>query len=417
MKKIIAIFFASIIVSGCANSVTRELNTVRSGFADNNFVAAADTYAESKPIADQDSLELLTTGLANFQAKNYKLSDDAFEEFNKRNYDTIGGSIVHEAKTLIGGGLADEYKPSMMDSLFVSYYQIWDAIGDGRKNDVRVIINQSYARQQDMSRAYADLVEKNQNRTDESAQELMTTLQQQNATWAAYTDIMNPALMYLSGIWFLNAGDFNDATTYLKRAVGMAQNNDYVADDLNLAESKTRPQNTTWVFIESGFAPGLTEKEISLPFITTNGIIWISVAVAEPVFNNSNVSVSGAKHLADVNAMFMTEFNEYRINDALRSWASATTRAVAQAVAYNSNSKYAGWVGLASTIFSLATTNAEVRSWVTLPADISVMRLKTADLIKNNFIATLDMELPKKGNYLIYVRLTGGTPNVHIFKI
>ena len=115
--------------------------------------------------------------------------------------------------------------------------------------------------------------------------------------------------------------------------------------------------------------------------------------------------------------MFMTEFNEYRINDALRSWASATTRAVAQAVAYNSNSKYAGWVGLASTIFSLATTNAEVRSWVTLPADISVMRLKTADLIHDNFIATLGMELPKKGNYLIYVRLTGGTPNVHIFKI
>lgn len=417
MKKIIAIFFASIIVSGCAGSVTRELNTVRSGFADNNFVAAADTYAESKPIADQDSLELLTTGLANFQAKNYKLSDDAFEEFNKRNYDTIGGSIVHEAKTLIGGGLADEYKPSMMDSLFVSYYQIWDAIGDGRKNDVRVIINQSYARQQDMSRAYADLVEKNQNRTDESTQELMTTLQQQNATWAAYTDIMNPALMYLSGIWFLNAGDFNDATTYLKRAVGMAQNNDYVADDLNLAESKTRPQNTTWVFIESGFAPGLTEKEISLPFITTNGIIWVSIAVAEPVFSNSTLSISGAEPIADVNAMFMTEFNEYRVNDALRAWTSAAARAVAQGIAYNSNSKYAGLMGLTSTIFSLTTTNAEVRSWVTLPEIISVMRVNTADLIKNNFFATLGIELPKSGNYLIYVRLTGGNPVVHMFKI
>ena len=417
MKTFISGFIALFLLSGCASIATRELSNVRSGFANDDFVAAADVYAESKPIESQDSLQLLTTGLANFQDKNYKLSDSAFEEFNKRNYDTIGGSIVRETKTLIGGGLAAEYKPSMMDSLFVSYYQIWDAIGEGRKNDVRVIINQSYARQQDMSRAYADLVEKNKNRTNENNSELMTKLQEQNATWAAYTDIMNPALMYLSGIWFLNAGDFNDAETYLKRAVGMTQNASYVTTDLAAAETKTKPTNTTWVFIESGFAPMLQEQEISLPVITGNGIIWVSIAVAEPVFSNSTLSISGAEQIADVNAMFMTEFNEYRVNDALRAWTSAVARAVAQGVAYNSNSRYAGLLGLTSTIFSLATTNAEVRSWVTLPEKISVMRLKTADLIKNNFIATLGTELPNKGNHLIYVRLTGGTPVVHVFKI
>ena len=417
MKRFISYFIALILLGGCANSVTRELNNVRSGFANDDFVTTAEKYAESKPISDQDSLQLLTTGLANFQEKDYKASDDAFEEFNKRNYNTTGGSIAHEAKTLIGGQLTDEYKPSMMDSLFVSYYQILDAIGDGRKNDARVIINQSYARQQDMSRAYADLVKKNSERATGDNSELMSTLQQQNATWAAYRDIMNPALMYLSGIWFLNSGDFNDATTYLKRAVGMVQNNSYIADDLQLAESKKRPQNTTWVFIEYGFAPALHEQEISLPFISNHGIIWISIAVAEPVFGNSQLSVSGAEPLADVNAMFMTEFNEYRVNDALRAWAAATTRAVAQGVAYNSNSKYAGLVGLASTVFSLATTNAEVRSWGTLPEYISVMRLKTADLINNKFIATLGTELPKSGNHLIYVRLTDSKPIVHIFNL
>ncbi len=417
MKTFISGFIALVLLSGCASIATRELGEVRSGFAHDNFVASAETFAESKPIESQDSLQLLMTGLANFQDKNYSTSDTAFEEFNKRNYDTTGGSILRETKTLLGGGLATEYKPSMMDSLFVSYYQIWDAVAEGRKNDVRVIINQSYARQQDMSRAYADLVEKNQNRTNESNQELMTKLQQQNATWVAYTDIMNPALMYLSGIWFLNAGDYSDAETYLKRAMGMTQNSSYVAADLKLAENKTRPVNKTWVFIESGFAPMLQQQDISLPVITGNGIIWVSIAVAEPVFSNSTLSISGAEPIADVNAMFMTEFNEYRINDALRAWTSAAARAVAQGVAYNSNSKYAGLMGLTSTIFSLATTNAEVRSWVILPETISVMRVNTADLIKNNFIATLGIELPKSGNYLIYVRLTGGTPVVHMFKI
>ena len=79
MKTFISGFIALILLSGCASIATRELGEVRSGFAHDNFVAAADVYAESKPIESQDSLQLLTTGLANFQDKNYKLSDSAFE--------------------------------------------------------------------------------------------------------------------------------------------------------------------------------------------------------------------------------------------------------------------------------------------------------------------------------------------------
>lgn len=419
MKNFVSAFIAVMMLNGCATIATNELYELRDGFANDNFVVAADKYSNGADIQSQDSLQLMMTGIANFQAKNYQVSDDAFEEFNRRNYDTTGGSIIREAKTFLGGGLAAEYKPSMMDSLFVSYYQIWDAIGLGHKNDVRVIINQSYARQQEMSRAYADMVEKNQSRITDENKDLFDKIQQENATWGAYTDIMNPALMYLSGIWFLNSGDYTDAETYLKRAVGMAPKNTYIATDLKSAESKSRPNNTTWIFIESGFAPILHEQTISLPVITNNGIIVPEIAIAEPVFNNSNFSVVGAQDLADVNAMFMTEFNEYRINDALRAWSSAVARTIAQATAYNSNSKYAGLIGLGSTLFSISTTNAEVRSWVTLPEKISVIRVKTGDLIANNFNDKLgtDIKLPKSGNHLIYVRKLSKKPIVHIFDL
>ena len=419
MKKSISVFLCMFLLAGCAEIVTSDLSRARQSFANDNFVESAETFAKGNDITKQDSLELLITGLAQFQAKNYKQSDDAFEEFNKRNIDTIGGSAIREAKSLIGGRLATEYKPLMMDSLFVSYYQIWDAIGENRKNDVRVIINQSYARQQDMSRAYEKLIEKNQKRLSDDNSELMTKLQQQNSTWAAYTDIMNPALMYLSGIWFLNGGDYSDAQTYLKRAAGMSQNNSYVEADLNLAEKNQKPTDTTWVFIESGFAPMLKQETISLPVVTGNGVIVTSISTSEPVFWNGNISISGAKPLADVNAMFMTEFNQYRINDALRAWTSATARTVGQAVAYNSNNKLSGLIGLGSTIFSMATNDAEVRSWVTLPETISILRIKTADLIASNLSDKLgsDVKLPTSGNYLIYVRLTDSAPIVHTFKI
>ena len=419
MKKILFYFFGIGFLVGCADVTTSNLTNVRKSFADDDFVESADKFANGKDVKNQSNLQLLVSGLSQFQAKNYSASDKTFEEFNKRNIDTIGGSALREAQGLVLGQLATEYKPSMMDSLFVSYYQIWDAVAENRRDDVRVIINQSYARQQDMSRAYADLVQKNQDHITTDNSELMSTLKSQNATWAAYTDIMNPALMYLSGIWFLNAGDFNDAETYLKRADGMTNNNSFVQTDLKLAENKQRPTDTTWVFIESGFAPMLRQETLSLPVATGNGVIVASIAIAEPVFWNGGNSGFGAKPLADVNAMFMTEFNEYRINDALRAWGAASARAIAQASAYNSHSKFSGLLGLGSTLFSVATTNAEVRSWVTLPETISVLRLKTANLITSDLGARLgnDIEFPKNGNYLIYVRLTNSKPIVHIFKI
>lgn len=80
---------------------------------------------------------------------------------------------------------------------------------------------------------------------------MFDTLQKQNATWGAYRDIMNPALMYLSGIWFLNAGDYMDAETYLKRAVGMTPKNSFIATDLKLAEKN---QNQ---IIQPGFSLNL----------------------------------------------------------------------------------------------------------------------------------------------------------------
>ena len=418
MKKSICVLCSLLFVAACASVTSSNLNNARRSFANDNFLESASNFANNKDIANQDSLELLITGLSQFQAKNYDQSDNAFEEFNKRNIDTIGGSTLREAKGLLLGKLSTEYKPSMMDSLFVSYYQIWDAIGEGRKNDVRVIINQSYSRQQDMSRAYADLVQKNQKHTTDENSELMSTLKQQNSTWAAYTDIMNPALMYLSGIWFLSQGDYSDARTYLQRATGMASGNSFIKTDLNLAENNKKPTDTTWVFIESGFAPMLQQKELSLPVMAGNGMVVVSIAVAEPTFNNSN-PVTWASEIADVNAMFMTEFNEYRINDALRAFTAASARAIAQATAYNSKSSLSGLIGLGSTIFSMATTNAEVRSWVTLPETISVLRLKTADLIDSNLSDSIgsDIKLPSSGNHLIYVRLTQSKPIVHIFKI
>ena len=418
MKHYFAVLSCIFLLLGCSETAIIKLSNVRDSFANNDFIESAEKFSGGEKIETQDNLELLITGLNQFQAGDFNLSDAAFEEFNHRNIDLTGGNFTRELSILFGGEMSVEYRPLMMDSLFVSYYQIWDAIGAGRKSDVRVIINQSYNRQQEMSRQYKELIEKNEPKIDETNSELYSELAKQNAKWGAYRDIMNPALMYLSGIWFLNNSDFSDAQTYLERAYGMNGQNDYIYHDLNFANKKMLPKNITWVFVESGFAPKLISRQINLPVITNNGIVMASVAVSEPVFFNAEEKLYNMQLLADIDKMFMTEFGEYRINNALREWGGAVARVIAQSIAYNSDSKYASLFGLGATIFSLATTNAEVRSWVTLPKNIYVMRDKT-DVIEKYLNKTLktDIVLDKQGNNLIYVRLTGGKPVIHTFKI
>lgn len=396
MRKISSFLTVIFLLCGCSATIESRLDNVR-----DNYMTGTN-YTDFK---DKNNLDLLLTADALFHANDITNADKAYETFNKRNIDSTGGDILREATTLTLGANANDYKPYMMDSLFVSYYQLWAAISDARWNDARVIINQSYARQQDMSLAYKKLIESNQSKISK-ANDVIKKLNNDNTKWTAYRDIMNPALMYLSGIYFLSAGDFADATTYLRRANGMVPENNFIVQDLKLAESKQRPTNTVWVFIEDGFAPKLTEQRISIPVATGKGATIVTIAISQPKFLQSYMKIDGAKNLADTDAMFMTEYTEYRTNDALRAFTSAVSRVALQSSLYNSHSDAAPLFGIISTIYSEVTNSAEVRTWATLPKTISVMRVPNNGLIELRSNGNLVKQIPiaTKGNYLVYVR-------------
>ncbi len=401
MRKIFRFLLIAFLFTGCSATVESRLDSVR-----NNYMTGTpDTNFEEK-----NNLDLLITADALFHHDDISNADKAYEIFNKKNPDIANNkSMLREAAALVGGANVNDYKPYMMDGLFVSYYQLWAALLDGRYNDARVIINQSYARQQDMSRAYQDLIESNQTKINKNS-EVYNTIKNENSVWTAYRDIMNPALMYLSGIYFLGVGEFSDAKTYLKRANGMAPENEFIIQDLKLAENNKKPENTVWVFIEDSFAPKLTEKRISVPVASKNGVTTVTIAISEPQCLNEYIKFDKAKKLADVDAMFMTEYNEYRLNDALRAFTSAASRVVLQNSMYNSRSDAAPLLGIVSTLYSEFTNNAEVRTWATLPKTISVMRFinNKSGLIelKSSGSVIKRVTIPTIGNHLVYVRTT-----------
>lgn len=412
MRKIFSLLFVAVCISGCAATVESRLDSVRTDYM-------MET-PESHDVVNKNNLDLLIAADALFHVDDMTGADAAYEEFNKRNIDTTSGDIGRELATLTLGTNVNDYKPYMMDLLFVSYYQLWAAISDGRWNDARVIINQSYARQTNMSRAYEKLIESNQKSSAEN-NEIVQTLKDENSKWTAYRDIMNPALMYLSGIYFLSAGDFSDAQTYLSRANGMVPENAFINQDLKLSESRTRPQNTVWIFVEDSFAPKLTERRISLPIISGAGLTTVTVAVSEPNFFDGVTRVDGTVELADIDSMFMTEYSEYRVNDALRAFTSAASRVALQTAMYNSHSSNAPLLGIFSTLYSEFTNSAEVRTWATLPKTIYVARVKNnkSGLIElsSNGNVFETVSVPASGNHLIYLRTVPTGYDIKVIKL
>ena len=411
MKKIIILVFACGLLAGCAKGMESRLDGVRGGFASQDFA--------SQNIGDSN-LDPLLAGNALFQQDRFSESDKAFEDINRRMRGAQGASLAGEAGKALTGRMSGAYKPYFMDDLFVSYYQLWDALADGRAADARVVINQSYAKQQRLSGEFAGLIKSREK--DDSG--LGAKLRGENAVWESYRDIMNPALTYLAGIYFLNfasgAPDFETARTYLSRAAGMAPDAKFIDDDIALALSNKGPQGIVWVFIESGFAPKLVEKRIDWPIMTSNGIRSVSFAVSDAAEMPAPQRIEGAALIADVDAMFMTEHKEYGVNEALRAFASAASKLALQGVAQD---RLGPLGGLGATIYSIATNSAEVRTWATLPKQVWAMRVpKSKDnegliVFRSGGKVLSEVRIPSAGNHLVYIRYFGGEIKPKIIKL
>lgn len=364
MRKIFYICFA-VLLGGCASTMQSHLNDIQHDFANSEFKSVSD----SKP-SEQNNLDLLINGNALFLDGQYKQSDEIFEEFNKRRLHETSTSITRETAGLLFGQSVNSYKPYMMDSLFVSYYQIWDLLAMNDWANARVVINQSYERQKNMSIEYKKLIEQNKEKIQSNSQ-IKDFINKNKSDWVAFRDIMNPALMYLSGIYFLNDGDFDNAITYLKRANGMMPDNQYIIRDLQLAQQRIKPKNVTWTFFESGFAPRLTEKDAGL-FLPNIGMIYF--VFSDAYLNNQYTKPENGQILADVDAMFMTEYNEYQTNEILRSITSGVSKTALQTTMYNSGSDASTIMGIISSVYTVTSSHADVRTWATLPKYIYAIR-------------------------------------------
>ena len=113
--------------------------------------------------------------------------------------------------------------------------------------------------------------------------------------------------------------------------------------------------------------------------------------------------------------MFITEYREYQINEAIRSFTSAASKATLQATMYNSHSNSAPLLGILSSVYTVASSNTDVRTWATLPKYIYVIRDENLNNLYDD--AKISDEIKGDANYLIYTRIFNNKNYTKIIKL
>lgn len=223
------------------------------------------------------------------------------------------------------------------------------------------------------------------------------------------SSFQNAATFYLSGLIYEATGQTNDAYIDYRKALEIAPDNPYLQKDVvrtglragmddarKLAQQLKLPtspaavapasdQGELVVYLEEGLAP--IKQPVTIPIYTRNTANYVSFPVyrSVPAPQAFALTVDGAAHetnpLTDTRALAVRtlkdEVWDLLVHSFLRLIAKQDLQRNVQR--NNQKSNEALVLGLATMLFTVATDQADLRSWLTLPGSAQVLRLPLAE--------------------------------------
>ncbi|MDD4556896.1 MAG: hypothetical protein PHE89_06195 [Alphaproteobacteria bacterium] len=411
-------------------------------------------------VKDLSLLNSLNGGTSAFLLEDYNCAVDIFEHADQGISQVLQENIMQSggkaaAETLANASLFD-YQPSVMDSLYLSSYKILSALAVEDKEGARIEVNKAYEKQKYASEYFSKEIDKSTEEVKEEAKNL-DKQNQENLSgttkdiinknfadlkiWQGYKDYMNPYTTYLSGLYFMtngqSRGDFESASTYMKRVAGMMPQNTSLKKDLKQAEALANTGTASkdkyvWIIYENGMIADFDEIRIDVPtFIVSNQISFVSFALPKPRLRNQafpEISASFSKGtkvktelLADVDNMLIAEYNKKLPTLVAKATAKTISTAMMQ---YQMGKELGPWAQLAATAYSLAITSADLRSWYVLPKNVQVAKLKlgkekTLELFVNESMKLGDIDVPVDQNSIVYIRIPSimAKPIISVIKL
>jgi len=408
----------------------------------------------------------LNTGLTNRFDGNNSASIKAFDEsewlIKHFQEQLISSDIGQGTASVLVNDTTRPYYGTQYDGVMANTYKAIDYLAMGEADSARVEFNRAIDRQRRAKAFYAEMITKNREaveaqekedgkgvNTDDSMSEADGALQDKYPglyNFEAYPDFINPMVSYVAGIFALSQGDNPKAFGLLKEAYGMNQNNTYIAQDLAYVDDLLDGNNVSkeplvWVIVEDGLAPVKTEWRMDIPvWIFSNNLSYVSLALPRihkrnSAFDTYSIAVgdkvSTGHELSDMDRVIMTEFKKEYPAILRRAIFSATTKAVIQyqmqRQAQNNDGKSGlafALASIATTVYTIASAQADTRTWTTLPKRFDLIRLERPQggkiTIKTSTgISLPEITLPLTQHTLVYVKMptAGAKPSITVIAL
>jgi len=456
------------LLSGCApKEVMVKGDTL---VAKGAYHKAAKLYEEEIDTGDRTQrnnlLWQLNTGLSYRFDHNNSASIKAFDEsewlIKHFQEQLIGASIGQGASSVLVNDTTRPYFGTQYDGVMANTYKAIDYLAMGKPDSARVEFNRAIDRQRRAKAFYAKMIQKNREAieqeskkdnkgvdTDKSMPAAEKELKEKYPSlynFKAYPDFINPMVSYMAGVFALSQGDNSKAFGLLKEAYGMNPNNPYIAEDLAYVDGLLdgQPRSSApmvWVIIEDGLAPVKTEWRMDIPiWIFSNNLNYVSLALPrihkrQSAFSGYSVAVEDtvykSNELADMDRVILTEFKTEYPAIVRRAIFSATTKAIIQYETQRQAQNNDGKAGLAfalasvaTTAYTIASTQADTRIWTTLPKRFDLIRLERPEdgklvLKTSTGMALPEISLPFAQSTLVYVKMptAGAKPSISVIPL
>lgn len=451
-----------IAITGCGTSHKMKFADFTEVYKSADYCKAADTALDEKGVCqmsvedidpeDFNIDEQLNGGTSLFLAKKPELSNKIFEksaELIQEDLESMG--LARGAVEVVANASIVDYNPMIMDGIYLHSYTLLNALAQNNKDEAKIQVNRAYSVQQKAVEEFKKEIQKQNEENAKDASEMEKDAQianQKNISdvmanykeferFNGYANFVNPYVTYMSGLFLMTNGhsgsDYETASNYLKRVSGMVVNNNYVKQDLSLANklasgTQKKIVPSAWVIFENGLVANFDEFRLDLPiFIATNNVKTASLALPYPKQREiayNNISVSNGKKkvktelLADIDNIFMAEFKKKLPVIVTKAVTKLTLQTVAQAVAQD---QLGDLGGITMSVYSVMTAGADTRSWYSLPKNVQLAKIdkKGNSLTLNIGGQDYKIEVPKDGNSIVYVRVpaAGSEPVINVLNL
>jgi len=374
--------------------------------------------------------------------QSLKMLDEAERIIKYHNEEILLGSTGDLIAKLMINDAAIDYHGTVTDAVMVNTYKALDYMIEGKMDEARVELNRAVDRQRRAKELYAELIHKQQeairakeqstkgldvekSSENPAVQKMIRSRYPQLYAFEAYPDFVNPFTTYLAGVFALIERDYGKAYSLLKEAAGMVPDNPTVASDFLMASAamQGRPPSGgfVWVIYENGLAPVKEEYRIDIPlYLVSDEVVYTGIALPKMVVRRKATpdlvieehghEVARTQTVAEMDRVILTEFR-YKYPDIVtRAIFSALLKTYMQ---YEMNKQGGSLLGLAASIYQMATTMADTRVWASLPKEFQVARIPmpkdrrlTLHAGAQKIEAAID---PGAKNAIVYVRLPVAT--------